>query len=184
MILCFPDHDTFRLVATSTMLPPEVVLSPAQAHLGSDGRILLETPAKFAKFFSGFEFVFHSEVQSPEVFLATEAGDCDDYATLAAAVLKEKGYTPRLITVRMPKVIHVVCYIEETHSYLDYNVRNKFIRTVGCGNSISDIAAKVAASYHEEWSSASEFTYEDGLKRLVATVTEPPAHGLVTALFK
>src|SRR5262245_49977124 len=94
------------------------------------------TPQKFAKFFSNFEFKFRAEVQDPQVFLATESGDCDDYATLAATVLREHGYTPRLITVRMPNLVHVICYIEETKSYLDYNNRTYFSRTVSCGNNI------------------------------------------------
>ena len=47
------------------------------------------TPQKFASFFSDFEFKFHAEIQAPEVFLATQSGDCDDYAILAATVLKE-----------------------------------------------------------------------------------------------
>lgn len=128
------------------------------------------TPRKFAALFSNFEFKFRAEVQDPNVFLTTESGDCDDYATLAAEVLRERGYTPRLITVRMPKLVHVVCYIEETKSYLDYNNRSFFLRTVSCGNSIEEIARKVAKASDLPWASASEFTYEEGMKRLVKTV--------------
>jgi hypothetical protein len=130
------------------------------------------TPRKFARLFSDFEFKFRAQVQEPRVFLATESGDCDDYATLAAAVLSERGYTPRLITVRMPNLVHVVCYIEETHSYLDYNHRSYFTRTVSCGSSIEEIARKVAKASKLPWISASEFTYEEGTKRLVKTVLE------------
>src|SRR4051794_24751644 len=79
------------------------------------------TPQKFASFFSNFEFKYHHAIQPPETFLATESGDCDDYATLASRVLKERGYTTRLVTIRMPKVTHVVCYVEESKCYLDYN---------------------------------------------------------------
>lgn len=133
------------------------------------------TPRKFAALFSDFEFKFRAEVQDPEVFLATQSGDCDDYATLAAAVLRERGYTPRLITVRMPSVVHVVCYIEETKSYLDYNNRSFFMRTVSCGGSIEEIARRVAKSSDLPWHSASEFTFQDGLKRLVKTVVQDGA---------
>lgn len=132
------------------------------------------TPKKFAAFFRDFDFKFRAEVQSPEVFLATQSGDCDDYSTLAAMVLKEKGYTPRLIAVRMPGVTHVVCYIEETGSYLDYNARGYFSRTVSSSREIEAIARNVAKSYGAKWFSASEFTYGDGVKRLVHTVVEPP----------
>jgi hypothetical protein len=138
------------------------------------------TPQKFASFFNDFDFKFRAQVQQPEVFLATESGDCDDFAILAATVLKEKGYTPRLIAVRMPKIVHVVCYVEETRSYLDYNNRAYLKRTIRSSGEIHDIAAKVAKSYNAKWASASEFTFEDGVKRLVATVVEgkqPPLSG-------
>ena len=49
MILCFPDLDTFRLVVTSTMLPTDVSLAPATAHLAADGRVFIDTPAKIGK---------------------------------------------------------------------------------------------------------------------------------------
>lgn len=130
------------------------------------------TPAAFAHFFSGFEFKFHNEVQSPEAFLATQSGDCDDYAILAARVLKLHGYTPRLITVRMPRVVHVVCYVEETNSYLDYNYRSSASGTIECRPEVAEIARSVAKSYGLKWSSASEFTFESGTKRLVKTVLE------------
>jgi hypothetical protein len=130
------------------------------------------TPRKFAAYFSDFEFKFHAEIQSPDAFLATRSGDCDDFSTLAASVLREKGYTPRLITVRMPGVTHVVCYIEETKSYLDYNYRG-LNRCVDSAPNIEAIAESVAKSYNLKWTSASEFTYADGLKRLVQTAIAP-----------
>lgn len=143
------------------------------------------TPGKFASLFSRFEFKFRPEVQDPQVFLATESGDCDDYAILAAIVLREKGYTPRLVTVRMPGLVHVVCYIEETKSYLDYDNRNYFSRTVSCGNSLEEIARRVARANRLNWTSASEFTFEDGVKRLVETVLETkPRSRALAALFK
>lgn len=139
------------------------------------------TPQKFARFFSDFDFKFRARVQTPEVFLATESGDCDDYSTLAAMILREKGYTPRLITVRMPKVVHVVCYIEETQSYLDYNSRGYFRKMIKCGPGMDEIARKVARSYGAEWSSASEFLFDSGVKRLVATIQPKPAEAAVSS---
>ena len=129
------------------------------------------TPEKFANHFRNFRFDFRAEVQDPEAFLRSESGDCDDYAVLASFVLKEKGYTPHLIAIRMPKVVHVVCYIEETHSYLDYNDRKESRKTIPCSAELHDIAGKVAKSFSAPWSTASEFTFERGLKRLVATVS-------------
>jgi hypothetical protein len=130
------------------------------------------TPQKFAACFSNFSFQYRAEVQAPDVFLATESGDCDDFATLAADVLKDKGYTPRLIAVRMTGLVHVVCYIEETHTYLDFNNRDVLRKTVSCGSNLNEIADKVAKSFDSRWTSASEFTYADRMKRLVATAVE------------
>jgi len=65
-----------------------------------------------------------------------------------------------------------VCYIEETKSYLDYNNRSKRPGTVNSGSKISEIARSVAGSYAAKWTSASEFTFENGAKRLVQTVIE------------
>lgn len=129
------------------------------------------TPQRFARYFANFKFEFHAELQSPEVFLASESGDCDDYATLAAAVLREKGYTTRLVTVRMPGTVHVVCYVAETRGYLDYNNREFLVRTVASDGSLKDVARKVARSFGEQWTSASEFELQDGEQRILATVT-------------
>ena len=131
------------------------------------------SPATFASHFRNFNFTFRKEVQRPEVFLASKSGDCDDFSTLAAAVLREKGYTPRLISVRMPGVTHVVCYIEETGGYLDYNFRNSSTPVIKSGASMAEIAESVARSYNLRWTSASEFTFGSGVKRLVCTVVEP-----------
>jgi hypothetical protein len=130
------------------------------------------TPERFAGFFRSFAFRFHAEVQSSELFLASESGDCDDYAILAAKVLRRHGYSPRLIAVRLPKIVHVVCYIPETNSYLDYNLRALGSGLVECRPEIAEIARSVARSYGAKWSSASEFTFQDGAKRLVQTVLE------------
>lgn len=141
------------------------------------------TPPRFASYFRHFQFNYRKEVQRPEVFLATKSGDCDDYSTLAAAVLREKGYTPRLISIRMPGVTHVVCYIEETRSYLDYNFRGHTV-AVNSGNVLQSIAESVALSYGLEWSSASEFTYHSGVKRLVQTVVEPRKEKSFAGIFR
>ena len=59
------------------------------------------TPGDFADLFEYFKFVYSPRVQTADVFLAGQAGDCDDYAILADHVLRQKGYTTRLIQVRM-----------------------------------------------------------------------------------
>src|SRR5688572_19803040 len=70
------------------------------------------TPETFASFFADFKYKRRDEVLKPAAFLKGREGDCDDYATLAALVLREKGFTPHLIAVRIPGEVHVVCYIE------------------------------------------------------------------------
>ena len=131
------------------------------------------TPPRFAGYFRDFSFSFRKDVQRADAFLATKNGDCDDYSILAAAILRERGYTPRLISVRMPGVTHVVCYIEETRSYLDYNFRGYTVAIGASDNVLEKIAVNVARSYGVGWSSVSEFTYSSGVKRLVQTVVEP-----------
>jgi hypothetical protein len=128
------------------------------------------TPKRLMSKFSRFKFELHGEVQSPEVFLATERGDCDDFATLAAMVLREKGFTTRLITVRMPGLTHVVCYVTEAGSYLDYNNRIYMRSLVKAKPEINDIADKVAKSLDSSWTTASEFIYTNQVKVLVSTV--------------
>ena len=136
------------------------------------------SPRNFAQYFANFRFCFHAEVQSPQIFLSTQSGDCDDYATLAATVLKEKGFTPRLLSVRMKREVHVICYIEEARAYLDYNKRNCRDGLVSCGHSLSEIADVVSASFCVPWSSISEFTFRDGSKRLVQTTLPENAGSL------
>jgi hypothetical protein len=127
------------------------------------------TPQNFSSHFADFSFTFRADVQTPADFLARHDGDCDDFATLAAAELAARGYTPRLIAVRMKREIHVVCYVAEANGYLDYNLRAKG-GFVPCGAAIPQIAASVIKSFkNSAWSSASEFTYDGRVKRLVET---------------
>jgi hypothetical protein len=127
------------------------------------------TPQTFARRFSKFRFVFRSDVQKPEEFLATEEGDCDDYSTLADSEFTARGYRTRLISVRLKNVVHVVCYVAEANGYLDYNLRSKGTGLVACGPALSAIADSVAKSMNSSWHSVSEFTYSNGVKRLVST---------------
>lgn len=120
------------------------------------------TPDRFARYFRDFRFRLGEQLQAPEAFLAEGAGDCDDYATLAAEVLRKKGYTPQLVVVFLEKEIHAVCFIRETKSYLDYNNRRGPLFTVPSDGSLADIARQVAASFHQHWSSVAEFTCQNG----------------------
>ncbi len=128
------------------------------------------TPERLAARFSQFKFELRAEVQPPEKFLERRAGDCDDFATLAAGVLRARGYTPHLVEVRMPGYLHAVCYIAETRSYLDFNRRGSFRRAVPCDGTLTDIAARVARSFHTEWTAVAEFSWERGIERTLQTV--------------
>lgn len=127
------------------------------------------TPQTFARRFSKFRFVFRADVQKAEEFLASEEGDCDDYSTLADSELTARGYRTRLVSVRLKNVVHVVCYVAEANGYLDYNLRAKGTGLVVCGPSLNAIADSVARSMTSSWHSVSEFTYSNGVKRLVST---------------
>ena len=127
------------------------------------------TPQTFARHFSKFRFAFQADVQKPADFLAAQAGDCDDYSTLAASELSARGYQTRLVSVRMKDLVHVVCYVTQANGYLDYNLRARGTGIVSCGPSLAEMADAVAKSFNTSWHSVSEFTYSDGVKRLVST---------------
>ncbi|MEO5803091.1 MAG: hypothetical protein ABIR24_06140 [Verrucomicrobiota bacterium] len=128
------------------------------------------TPETFASYFADFEFKFHEEVQDHDTFLASKSGDCDDYSTLAADILGRNGYTTRLIAVRMKGETHVVCYVNETKSYLDYNYRKDEKKTIPCNSSITEIARKVSQSFGRGWIATYQFTFSQGVKRLVQSI--------------
>ncbi len=125
------------------------------------------TPERFIQQFADFKFSLGRSVRKPETFLSARAGDCDDFSTLAADVLRQKGYTPRLIAVFMPREVHVVCYIAETKSYLDFNRRGQSSPLVSSTGELANIAASVAKSFRADWRSVSEFTFRNGTRSFV-----------------
>jgi hypothetical protein len=128
----------------------------------------LLTPARLIEYFSDFKFQLGSDLQKPADFLATKTGDCDDFANLTALVLKAKGYTPRIFVVSMDRVTHVVCFVAETQSYLDYNHRRDHVLVPSTGT-LADVAQKVAASFKSRWYSVSEVTFAEGVRRFIRT---------------
>ena len=126
------------------------------------------TPARLMGYFSDFKFQLGSNLQKPEEFLARQCGDCDDFANLTALVLKAKGYTPRVFVVFMEGATHVVCFVAETHSYLDYNHRRDRVLVPSTGT-LADVAQKVATSFKSRWYSVSEVTFSEGVRRFVRT---------------
>ena len=127
------------------------------------------TPERLMTHFADFKFELGRKVRQPETFLANRAGDCDDFATLAADLLREKGYSTRLVAVFMPNDVPVVCYVAETNSYLDYNRRKQASPLVKCKGELAAIAASVAGSFRSPWRSVSEFTFRNGVRRFIST---------------
>jgi hypothetical protein len=126
------------------------------------------TPASFMGYFSDFNFKLREKTQQPNEFLTSKTGDCDDFSTLAANVLAEKGYTTHLIVVSMDAGVHVVCYVSQANAYLDYN--NRATRTLVSSNgTLPDVAEKVAASFKSTWRTASEFKIANGVRQCLLT---------------
>ncbi|MBI3879625.1 MAG: transglutaminase domain-containing protein [Verrucomicrobia bacterium] len=144
--------------------------SPASAvtleELRTDTKL---TPERFMSHFADFKFSLGRAVRDPETFLSTRSGDCDDFATLAADVLRQKGYNTRLVAVFMPHDVHVVCYVAETNSYLDYNRRRQSSPLVKSNGTLANIADSVAKSFRTTWRSVSEFTFRKGSRDFVRT---------------
>src|SRR5258707_12534586 len=136
------------------------------AELRADSTL---TPERFIKSFADFKFELSRTVRKPEDFLESKTGDCDDFATLAAELLHQKGYTTRLVAVYLPKDVHVLCYVAETNSYLDYNCRKERAPLVKCDDKLAAIASCVAESFRTQWRSVSEFTFHNGIRRFVMT---------------
>jgi hypothetical protein len=149
------------------MAPAGVAHGVTLAELRADPKL---TPERLMAYFAGFKFELSRQLRQPDTFLANRCGDCDDFATLAADLLREKGYSTRLVAVIMPQDVHVVCYVAESHGYLDYNRRNQTAPLVKCDGDLGAVAASVAESFRSPWRSASEVTIRNGVRRFVSTV--------------
>jgi hypothetical protein len=128
------------------------------------------TPERLMLRVSDFGFRLGQGVQAPRAFLTSRAGDCDDFAVLAAEVLRRRGYTPRLVVVHMEREVHVVCYVNEIKGYLDFNRRREHDPVVVCDARLGDVAEKVALSLRARWRTVSEFVYEAGGPKYLQTV--------------
>jgi hypothetical protein len=101
-----------------------------------------------------------------------------DYMVLADAVLSGAGYPSRLLLVRMPGVASDdVCYVTPQSSFLIYDAPNQAFVVEPSGSTIRQIATTLSASLGQNWTSASEFAYSNGVSTILATVveTEPPS---------
>jgi hypothetical protein len=127
------------------------------------------TPERLMKYVASFRFEPGREVRRPEEFLQQQCGDCDDFATLAADLLREKGYKTKLIAVYLPNQVHVVCYVAEVAAYLDFNRRQERSPLVKCDGALASIGASVAQAFHNDWISASEYNFRNGAADFVFT---------------
>ena len=155
------------LVFLSFLVSAGLANTVTLADLRADPKL---TPERLMAYFADFKFELGRQVRQPETFLANRSGDCDDFATLAADLLHERGYSTRLVVVFMPQDVHVVCYVAESHCYLDYNRRKQAAPLVACKDDLADIAASVAESFRSSWRSASEITFHNGVRRFISTV--------------
>jgi hypothetical protein len=163
-------NHVFTLLLTSLgvlllLLPAGTARAVTLAELRAEPNL---TPERLMAHFAGFKFKLGRDVLPPETFLANQSGDCDDFATLAADLLREKGYSTRLIVVYMPHDVHVVCYVAETNSYLDYNRRKQASPLVKCKGELEAIAASVAQYFRCPWRSVAEFTFRNGARHFVS----------------
>lgn len=130
------------------------------------------TAKRFASHFETFAYEFHPEVQPPEVFLESRAGDCDDYAILADYVLKRHQIGTRLVRISLVgRVAHDVCYVIPNRGYLDYNNRKYASTMEGCKQRLRAIASQVADSFEANWTSASEYAYDYTTEKKVIGMT-------------
>ena len=138
------------------------------------------SPKQFANLFENFRFSYSPYVLPVDVFLGSQAGDCDDYAVLADHVLSRKGSHTRIIRVALAGAdfSHAICYVTESKAYLDYNNRKYSVNLARSGPTLRQIAAKVAGSFEKNWTSATEYTfsYADYKKvtRYTVVKTDPP----------
>lgn len=160
----------------------------AGAALKPDARFTLKeleaapelSPRQFANLFENFRFSFAPYVQKVDVFLGSQAGDCDDYAVLADHVLARKGHHTRIIRVAMAgsDFSHAVCYVTESKAYLDYNNRKYSLNLAKSGPTLRQIAKKVADSFEKNWTSATEYTFSYAnyrkVTRYTVVKTDPP----------
>ena len=90
-----------------------------------------------------------------------------DYMVLADANLTGQGYPSRLILVRMPGVsADDVCYVTNQNSFIFYDTTNNAFAIEPSGATIRQIASTLATSLGQNWTSASEFGYSNGVSTI------------------
>lgn len=129
---------------------------------------------------SAINFAFVPAAQNYEV-LDTASPVCEffqavmpyDYMVLADSVLSGKGYPSRLLLVCMPGIpSEDVCYVTAQNSFIYYDTTNLAFGLESSGSAIRQIANTLSTSLGQNWTSASEFSYSNGVSSILATVVE------------
>jgi hypothetical protein len=161
------NRQTIRRFTISLLLT--LFCPPTLLGQGLSMRMLREspnlTPEVFMAYFRDFSFKLGDQLQDPDVFLDTRTGDCDDFASLAEVLLRERNFTTQLIAVFMDGQTHVVCYVQEVQGYLDYNLRGRDIPLQPSSGQLEDIADQVSAYFRTPWRSVAEFESQAGIRR-------------------
>lgn len=147
------------------------------------------TPDSLIRQFADFTFELGETIQEPEQFLQRKRGDCDDFARLAALLLAERGYKPRIVAVAMEGETHVVCYVPEVKGFLDFNHRADAKPVISCAGTLESVAEIVSAEFRSKWRMVSEVRFENTKRIFVETVlyypqpvTQPNSPAAVAAL--
>lgn len=166
------DHQRAAVLVNSS-LPAHS--HPRQQSASADGSLKTPEPLRsegerlarrFAARFSDFRYTYGERVRTSDEFLRARAGDCDDYAVLAASVFSRHGYRTELLSIRVREAVHVVCHLPEAGGYLDFNHRSDGDGLTRCGSDWKEIADRVAVDFSSAWISVTAFTHSGGLKRL------------------
>ncbi len=96
-----------------------------------------------------------------------------DYSILAGGVLSAAANPSRLILVRMPGISgDDVCYVTPQSCFLFYDAPNMAFAVEPSGPTIRQIATTQSGWRGQNWTSASEFSYSNGVSAILATVVE------------
>jgi len=96
----------------------------------------------------------------------------NDYVVLAGQVLPAKGYPSRLILVNMPGYADDACYVTAQSSFIHFSGSSNTFELESSGSTIRQIANQLASSLGQNWTTASEFVYSNGMGLIQATVVE------------
>ncbi len=83
----------------------------------------------------------------------------------------------------MPGLKDDACYVSQAGSFIHYNQAIATPQLEGAGATLRQIATTLANNLNLDWTTASEFTYSNGVGQILATVvaTDPASSDPVAA---